>query len=291
MKEAGLHEHEPAADQSRDEEPMLLVGPDQTVSYANPAAHKLLGYAMGALGGLSLKWLSPPSRHGELRNIEALFTGQSTRRIRSVVLCADGKSLDVALMLEPCTDESGQVVAVSIKYEVLPVHTSMVVPKASLTPRLTSQPPRAIPTLPPRGISTLPPRSGSRPVSGPAPSVKRESVREEAPTQPVRVRVPPHGPNAFGVRPPVPPPPANDVAPRGVRGEELGERLESTLQLLSWLDQRFTSANDLSLDDARERARLHVVLTDARALVQECRRDVEELFPAIPRAPAIPRLR
>jgi PAS domain S-box-containing protein len=290
MNEAVVHEHEAGADQSHDEEPMMLVGRDQTVSYANPAAHKLLGYAMGALSGLSLRWLAPPSRHGELRNIDALFTGQSTRRIRSVALTAQGKNVDVALTLEPCANESGEIVAVAIKYEALPVHTSMVVPKASLTPRLTTSASPQKTSIPPRALPSLPPRSGERAISGPAPavSVKKESVREEAPTQPVRVRVPPHGPRSLV--PPPPPPSEAKAAPRGVRGEELGERLESTLQLLRWLDQRFASANDPSLDDPRERARLRVVLEETRGLVQECRRDVEALFPAIPRAPAMPRL-
>jgi PAS domain S-box-containing protein len=289
MNEAVVHEHEGGAEQGRDEEPMMLVGRDQTVSYANPAAHKLLGYAMGALSGLSLKWLAPPSRHGELRNIDALFTGQSTRRIRSVALSAQGKNLDVALTLEPCANESGEIVAVAIKYELLPVHTSMVVPKASLTPRLTASTPPQKMSIPPRALPSLPPRSGARTISGPAPAPKMQAVREEAPTQPVRVRVPPHGARSL-VPPPPPPSQVQVTTPRAPRGEELGERIESTLQLLRWLDERFATANDPSLDDPRERARLRVVLEETRGLVQECQRDVQELFPAIPRAPAMPRL-
>jgi PAS domain S-box-containing protein len=274
MNVAGIKQR---SDIDRDEEPVLLVGIDQTVSYANPAAHKLLGYLQGTLGGLSLRWVTPPSRHGELRNIDALFTGQGTRRIRSSVLSADGKHIEVAMTLEPCKNESGETVAVSIRYQVLPAHTSMVVPRAAL-PRMTS----------------TPPRSGSQPLSqrAPAAAPKVEPAKEESPTQPVRVRVPPHGARSMAPQPPPPPASQSHVnAPRGVRGEELNERLDSALQLIRWLDERFASANDPSLDDPRERARLRLVLSETRGLVQECRRELDDAFPSIPQAPKLPQLR
>jgi PAS domain S-box-containing protein len=104
----------------RTDVPVLLVGPDGIVSYANSAAHDLLGYPSHGLEGLSLEWLSPPSRHAELRNVQAVLEGQNSRRIRSAVLRVDGSVVDVAMSLEPCVNADGRVVAVSVRYDPLP---------------------------------------------------------------------------------------------------------------------------------------------------------------------------
>lgn len=104
--------------------PVLLVGPEGIVSYANSAAHELLGYPAHGLEGLSLEWLAPPSRHAELRNVQAVLDGQNSRRIRSAVLRVDGSVVDVAMSLEPCVNADGRVVAVSVRYDALPVRNS-----------------------------------------------------------------------------------------------------------------------------------------------------------------------
>jgi len=97
--------------------PLLLVGHDHRISFANAAAHQLLGYPNGGLNGLPLERLVPPARVGELRNLDAVLGGQASRRVRSVVTRADGGVVDVGLTVEPCHDDAGSVVAVSLRYE------------------------------------------------------------------------------------------------------------------------------------------------------------------------------
>jgi PAS domain S-box-containing protein len=102
----------------RTDVPVLLVKRDHTVSYANRAAYELLDYPDYSLPGLSLKWLAPPSRHDELRGIDAIFAGEPALRVQSSALRSDGTKVDVAMVLEPCLDERGEVAAVSVRYEI-----------------------------------------------------------------------------------------------------------------------------------------------------------------------------
>lgn len=97
--------------------PLLLVGHDHRISFANTAAHQLLGYPKGGLHGLPLERLVPLARLGELQNLDAVFGGQASRRVRSAVTRADGGTVDVGLTVEPCHDDLGAVVAVSLRYE------------------------------------------------------------------------------------------------------------------------------------------------------------------------------
>jgi PAS domain S-box-containing protein len=129
--------------------PVLLVKRDQTVSYANRAAHELLDYPHHALGGLSLKWLSPPSCHAELAGIEAIFAGEDVRRVHTAALRSDGTRVEVAMVLEPCLDERGQVAAVSVRIEALPTQSAVgLAPvRSSSAPARLSRPTPAI--LPP----------------------------------------------------------------------------------------------------------------------------------------------
>jgi len=97
--------------------PLLLVGHDHRISFANTAAHQLLGYPSGGLNDLPLERLVPMVRLGELQNVDAVLDGQASRRVRSAVTRADGGIVDVGLTVEPCHDERGGVVAVSLRYE------------------------------------------------------------------------------------------------------------------------------------------------------------------------------
>lgn len=98
---------------------LLLVGRDHRISFANAAAHQLLGYPYGGLHRLPLERLIPPARLGELQNVDAVLAGQASRRVRSLVTRASGGIVEVGLTLEPCRDDVGQVVAVSLRYELL----------------------------------------------------------------------------------------------------------------------------------------------------------------------------
>jgi PAS domain S-box-containing protein len=125
--------------------PVLLVSREQTVSYANRAAYDLLDYPDFSLTGLSLKWLSPPSRHEELRGIEAIFAGEPARRVQSTALRSDGGRVDVVLILEPCLDERGEVAAVSVRFELKAAASMRAPQRSSRPPRATRPTPAIVP--------------------------------------------------------------------------------------------------------------------------------------------------
>jgi PAS domain-containing protein len=200
--------------------PVLIVGRDQTVSYANRAAHEFLDYPAHSLSGLSLKWLSPPSTHDGLARIDAIFAGECACRIEGSALRSDGSLVDVTMIFEPCLDRRGDVGAVSVRFQEL--HSEVLTTVARF-----------------------------------------ESV------------VAPAGERAKGVSALELSAPDNDQHSEGV-----GERLDSALQLLRWLAARITSPRDSAgPDDARERARMLLVLRDATELVHECRRDLQNRTP------------
>ena len=237
-----------------DDYPMVLVGRDHRISYANTRAHQLLGYKQGGLHGSSIEQLLAPSRRAEVRNVQAVFRGQAALRFRSVARKADGQLLDVTLGLEPCLDHLGGVVAVKLRCELL-----------ARTPS---------PSLPPfgggSGTRTIPPKSGERNVAvrsvppPPPPSARTVSARPPTPS------APPPTPSAR-------PQPLRSVAPPKpsperelVLSDDGAEQLETALQLLAWVRQRIQSA-DGPIDDPRERARALIVLGEAADLVAECR--------------------
>ncbi len=99
---------------------MLLIGRDHRVSYANSLAHQMFGYAHGALHGASVEQLLAPTRRAEVRNVQAVLRGQTSRRWRSIVRAANGALIDANLNLEPCIDHRGSVIAVKVRCERLP---------------------------------------------------------------------------------------------------------------------------------------------------------------------------
>jgi PAS domain S-box-containing protein len=64
-------------------------------------------------------------------------------------------------------------------------------------------------------------------------------------------------------------------AERGV-----SDRLDSAVQLLRWLAERLTSPNAEGQEDARERARMLMVVSDVNELLLECQRDMQRGEPA-----------
>ena len=194
--------------------PVLLVDRRRTVSYANRAAHEFLDYPEHALTGLSLEWLSPPSLHGELSHIDAVFRGEAVRQVEGTALRADGSCHDVTMIFEPCLDQRGEVAAVSVRYQANSAEPPPTVARFERIP-LTS------------GVAELSQLDTAKP--------------------------------------------ENDQHDEGV-----GERLDSALQLLRWVAGRFTCPREPHQpDEARERARMLLVLRDATELVHECRRDLQ----------------
>jgi PAS domain S-box-containing protein len=240
-------------DIDRTEVPVLLVGPDHTVSYANRAAHALLGYAPNALLGLSLEWLSPPSRHGELRNIQSVFDGQTARRIRSAALCANGSVVNVTMTVEPCHDVERKVVAVSVSLAPMADSGTMQASDgATFSPHITGTM-RKVPSLTAQPSNDARNHARSRTTAPPPPPSGARSVPPPAPTHSVLAKLVP------------------------MEREAIDDRMDSAMQLLRWLAGRLnTPIQTQSLDDPRERARALMVLDEARELLAHCQRDIRE---------------
>jgi len=99
--------------------PMLVVSGDNVVTQANAAAHRLLGYPHGALRGLYVEQLAPDSERAALVLMRAASENATHLRIRSRALRADGRVLDVCMMIEPCVHDSDDAVDVFVSYKPL----------------------------------------------------------------------------------------------------------------------------------------------------------------------------
>lgn len=96
---------------------VLVVNADYTVRYANPAAHRMLGYPQGSMVGGSIIHLVPEHRRSELRNVGIVLSRRLPCRFRSQVMRSDGRLVDVALVMEPELQdtENGPAVTLSMK--------------------------------------------------------------------------------------------------------------------------------------------------------------------------------
>jgi PAS domain S-box-containing protein len=97
--------------------PIVVVGPDGLVGYANPAAHRMLAYAPGALVGMPLYQLTSEASWYELSQEPVLHRQSSMGRLQSQALRSDGRTVDVNMTIEPATTEGNAFV---VSYEVLP---------------------------------------------------------------------------------------------------------------------------------------------------------------------------
>lgn len=230
-----------------DSYPMLLIGRDHRVSYANARAHQLLGYEHGGLHGLSVEQLLLPSRRAEVRNVQAVLVGQAPRSWKSALRDAGGVSVEVHLAIEPCLDYRGQVIAVKVRAEravrsrpPLPAEhfdsgsgTRRIVPVPG-TAQTVSRPAQA--SVPPPLRTSMPPpmpresmkvprtTAAERPQPKSAAKQKRVStaasptpVHALRPATPVKSVRPPPPVNSVRPPPPVnsvrPPPPVSSVRP------------------------------------------------------------------------------
>ncbi len=99
--------------------PMLVVSRDNAITQANAAAHRLLGYPHGALRGLYVEQLAPESERAALVLMRAARENATHLRIRSRVLRADGRVLDVSMSIEPCLHDSDDTADLFISYKAL----------------------------------------------------------------------------------------------------------------------------------------------------------------------------
>lgn len=282
------------------DEPVVLVV-TQRIAYANAAAHRLFGLPMQGLVGLGVERLVASERRGELRNLGEVLRGGSARRVRSVLRREDGGRVDVSFELAPHCDEAGAVVGVLVRYEVIAASGRMsVAPRSSLRPFTSLSP-----SLNPSGAAAVPRQTLPGLLVGPKPRTRAESGvfveaqgqgsehAYETPTQtptPEREASDKASDTASGT--------ASDTAVRRLADVPLEAPLhevESSLgklaEQLDWLEARFAQPASIApLDESQERARVLLVLAEARENLVRAQKELRASRVSFPPFPAPPRL-
>lgn len=91
---------------------ILIHDLDGNISFWNPAAERLFGYAQQAIIGKSAALLAPAGREGELRqNLEAITQRRLIENYDTQRVTGDGRVIDVSLSAAPLIDpHDGQVI-------------------------------------------------------------------------------------------------------------------------------------------------------------------------------------
>ena len=247
--------HQSAYDQL--EVPLLIVSVDRQVAYANPAARRLFGAAPGALEGAGIERLVVSERRGELRNIEDVLKGGSARRVRSVLRREDGGRLDVTMSVEPCFDAAGRVEAATVRYELIAASGRM---SAAPDGRADAR------------------QAFGRSSPSTAPFGQRITEESGSHVNPVS-------------RTPRPPPLSGPFQTSGPVAGDLEALLLKVASNLSWLEDRLAlPATEASLDDSRERARVLLVIGEARSQLRQALDEAKGAEASVPPLPAPPKL-
>ena len=237
------------------EVPVIVVGPDRHIVYANPAAHRLFGVAPGVLERSGMDRLVVAERRGELRNIEDVLKGGSARRVRSALRREDGGRLEVTMSIEPCLDAGGKLEGATVQYEVIVGSGRMSgMPGARL-----------------QGLSGAPVSSGAPVREG----IKSDSSPVMNPSETARPAAVQSG--AFHAS--------------GLGQSELEARLVRLGAHLTWLEERLTQPSaGMSLDDPRERARALMVIAEARSQLRQAMEEAKGAAASARPLPAPPKL-
>lgn len=103
-------------DQEREPVAVLVISADGTVTWGNPAVHRMLGYALGTLRGQRVAEVLPD--HVEF--IHSVFQGTRAPRIQTSLPKTDGRWVDVTLTVQAMSRDFGKVGAVAILCRPLP---------------------------------------------------------------------------------------------------------------------------------------------------------------------------
>ncbi|MFT3927782.1 MAG: PAS domain-containing protein [Myxococcales bacterium] len=122
---------------------LMVVSPAGAIRQANAAAHRTLGYDQGALIGLSLAWLVPPSRHDLLTKLDVALGRSTPLYVESVFMREDGTQLNVDLVLEARSGRRELSLTVEVEEEeVEPVRwlpQRYVLPVSDVAPKPTQR--------------------------------------------------------------------------------------------------------------------------------------------------------
>jgi len=112
-------------EQEREPVAVMVISADGTVTWGNPAMHRMLGFAMGALRGLRAVDVLPD--HVDF--IHGVFTGKRPSRVQTSLPKADGRWVDVSLSVQPMSRDAGEIGAVAILCRALPPWHLILEPK------------------------------------------------------------------------------------------------------------------------------------------------------------------
>jgi hypothetical protein len=216
---------------------VVIVGANRQVSYANAAAHRMLGRPMGSIPGRALGDMLVAGANNDLRGLDAAFMAHLGREGHASLHCADGTTKDVRMHFEPFAAPEGPIVAVSVAIE--PV---LAPSQATL---LESEPHAAWDE---KG-------SGARPIRAELPLVS-QTIADVGPA--------PAAPAATAL----------DVTVNN-GSEPLGKDLQTLSNLLRWADHCLSSPLDAAGDLEGVRARARFVLEEARELLARCLVQIE----------------
>jgi diguanylate cyclase (GGDEF)-like protein/PAS domain S-box-containing protein len=93
------------------EDPVIGLALDGSITYWNPAAERLYGYAPQEALGSSIAMLVPPERRGRSRGLLAMVRdGEVVRQVDTQRLAKDGRRIDVSISMAPVRDDAGAIV-------------------------------------------------------------------------------------------------------------------------------------------------------------------------------------
>ena len=107
---------------------VVIVGAQKLVSYANAAAHRLLGRPLGSIQGRPFLDLLVDVPSCDLRGLDEAFRKVSGQRGRGVVRAEGDKQQDVQFGFEPFAAPDGAIVAVSVALTPVPPRPAKTLP-------------------------------------------------------------------------------------------------------------------------------------------------------------------
>lgn len=112
-------------DQEREPVAVMVISADGTVTWGNPAMHRMLGYPAGTLRGLRAFEVLPD--HVEF--IHMAFRAGRPPRVQTSLPKTDGRWVDVTLTVQPMSRDIGEVGAVALLCRPLPPWQLILEPK------------------------------------------------------------------------------------------------------------------------------------------------------------------
>jgi hypothetical protein len=226
---------------------------------ASDATHRLLGYRPGALLGVFLAWITPPSRHALLTQLSRSFDNARPLCLPTVLVRDDGSLLPVVFTTQPAESKRGETLAVRLEQDEEPTgarspsrsQTFPVqrAPGADSKAKLLPKPPRPSTIHPTRISNAPPPAFAGRPTPPPA--------QRATPSFRSRARAAP------------PEPGSSKATSEFVSHSAMSEQLSACMELLHWLDMQLERHRTPEL--VRERALARVVVQEASSLLDQCR--------------------